>query len=63
MDKICYRNPIEVGCHWPGMKKTNDHAEPTNSNTNYNAKRIFKKIVQYIAARKYRVFNQIALNA
>ena len=55
MDKIWYRNPIEVGCHWPGMKQPNDNAEPTNSNTNSNAKRISKKIVQYIAARKYRV--------
>jgi len=63
MDKIWYRNPIEVGCHWPGMKKPNDHAELTSYNTNYNAKRILKKIVQYIAAKKYRIFNQIALYA
>ena len=53
MDKIWYRNPIEVGCHWPGMKKTNDHAELTN----YNAKKIKIKIVQYIAARKYKEFS------
>jgi len=32
MDKIWYRNPFEVGGHWPlwlEWKKTNDHAEPT----------------------------------
>ena len=31
MDKIWDRKSFEVGGHWPlaGMKKTNDHAEPT----------------------------------
>jgi len=31
MDKICYRNPwkSEVIGHCCGMKKPNDHAEPT----------------------------------
>ena len=32
MDKIWDRKPFKVGGHWPlwwGMKKLNDHAEPT----------------------------------
>ena len=35
MDKIWYRNPSKsevIGC-CGGMKKPNDHAEPTNSRT------------------------------
>ena len=36
MDKSWDRKSFEVGGHWPlwrGMKKTNDHAEPTKSRT------------------------------
>ena len=35
MDKSWDRKSFEVGGHWPlwrGMKKPNDHAEPTKSN-------------------------------
>ena len=46
MDKICYRNPIEVGCHWPSLKKPNDHAEPTNSNAKKKKKKKKFSILQ-----------------
>ena len=31
MDKIWDRKSFEVGGHWPGIKKPNDHAEPTKA--------------------------------
>ena len=52
MDKIWDRKSFEVGSHWPlwrGLKKTNNHAEPTKVERLKNIKNKNKcPVIQYM---------------